>query len=633
MTTRRAAAAAVLVGLVCVLCAIAQQDVTYDEPSHLGWSRRLWDEGVTERQSSLLYNSKTPVTLLNVAAEKAAARVGFASERSHIVAARLPGLLWFALAAALSYALASRLAGEWAGAAAAAVVALDPNLVANAAVATVDVPFAAATLLVLLAVLRYEERPSAGGAVALGAALGLALAVKYTAFLLLPAGLLGVVAGGRKLRRLEALVGAVVAVAAGLLVIGVAYLGVGLFQPVGALTLRSPLMRGLVSWAPWLRLPLPGDFLTGFDIVLDQERTHDWNVILLGREHGHGVWYYFVVCWLLKTPLAMVLFVLAGLALAGRRLRSVAALFAAANLALFVGFLSFRLQAQLGYRLALMVPPVAIALSAAGWWLGASPRLRERALLATLVLSAAEALPYLGNTLAFTNALVLPKRDAFRYLAGANLDWGQNDEKVVGWLETGGPRPAALEPAQLRPGWNVLSVNSLAGISSPRRFRWAREHLEPQGHFRHTYVWFFLDGGTYSRFLADDRLLPEDTEGRCESEGAVALPAGEWASLPRSLSTWLVCVSGDSAFDLSLEGRRGSALVGQPDRHRRDWEQLRLGEPLVYRAGAGRRFLLVKPGGEVELRLTPGAVARLAAVIFEERTRDDGYRRRRRPAS
>jgi hypothetical protein len=100
--------------------------------------------------------------------------------------------------------------------------------------------------------------------------------------------------------------------------------------------------------------------------------------------------------------------------------------------------------------------------------------------------------------------------------------------------------------------------------------------------------------------------------------------------------TWLICVSGDAPFDLTLEGRRGSALVGQPDRARRDWEQLRFGQPLVYRAGGGRRSLLVRPGGDVELRFTPGAPGLLGAVRLEN---DDGLvegsarRRRRRPPS
>ncbi len=632
MASRRAAIAASLFGLACVLLAIVRQDVTYDEPSHLAWSRRLWDERATERQSSLLYNSKTPVTLLNIAAEKAAARAGLASERSHIVAARLPGLLWFALCAALTYGLARRLAGDWAAAAATAVVALDPNLVANASLATVDVPFAAATLLVLWAALRHADQPSLARAVVLGGALGLALSAKYTAVLLIPAVLIALVAGGRKLPPLRALLAASLAVVASGLLVGASYLGVGLLQPLGELSFRSALLRRVAGWAPDLPLPLPADFLTGFDILVDQDRTHPWNVILFGQEHGAGIWYYFLACWLVKTPLALVLFVLVGLALAGRRLRSAPALFVAGNAALLLGFLSFRLQAQLGYRLSLMVVPLAAVLCAAGWSLTASPRLRERALLAAVLLGGAEGLPYLGNTLAFTNALVLPKRDAFRYVAGSNLDWGQNDEKVAPWLDGNGMHPAVLEPAQLRPGWNVVSVNSLAGISSPRRFRWARERLEPQGHFRHTHVWFFLDGAAYARFLAEDRLLPEDRDGRCDRGEAVQLAAGEWASLPASLATWLVCVSGDAPFDLTLEGRRGSALVGQPDRHRRDWEQLRLGEPLVYRAGAGRRSLLVRPGGEVELRFTPGAPGRLAAVRVDG-SEGVGARRRRRPAS
>ena len=637
MTSRRAATAAVLFGLVCVLLAIVEQDVTYDEPAHLAWSRRLWDERVTERQSSLLYNSKTPVTMLNIAAEKMARRAGVASERGLITAARLPGLIWLLLTVALTFALARRLAGEWAAAAAASLVALDPNLAANASVATVDVPFAAATLLVLLAAIRHAEQPSPGRAVGLGAALGLAFAAKYTAVLLVPAVLVAMAAGARRTGFARALVAAAAAALATVACICAGYLGAGIFHSLGDLSLRSALVRRLAGWAPGLAVPLPADFVTGFDILLDQDRTHPWNVILLGREHGPGVWYYFLACWLLKTPLAVIGFVLAGLFLAGRRMRSAPVLFVAANAALFFVFLSFRLQAQIGYRLGLMVVPLVAALAAAGWSITRNPRLREGALLAVVVLGAAEALPYLGNSLAFTNALVLPKRDAFRYVAGSNLDWGQNDEKVSAWLEQSGMRPAALEPAQLRPGWNVVSVNSVAGISSPLRYRWARERLEPLGHFRHTHVWFFVDPAEYARFLQEDRLLPEDSEGRCDRGDAVALAAGEWATLPTSLATWLVCVSGDAPFDLTLEGRRGSALVGQPDRVRRDWEQLRLGQPLVYRAGAGRRSLLVRPGGEVELRFTPGASGRLAAVLIEEDNRlaagTLGRRRRRRPPS
>ena len=52
----------------------------------------------------------------------------------------------------------------------------------------------------------------------------------------------------------------------------------------------------------------------------------------------------------------------------------------------------------------------------------------------------AENVPYLGNHLAFTNAAVWPKREAFRLLTNANIDWGQNDEKIAGWLAGEGTR-------------------------------------------------------------------------------------------------------------------------------------------------------------------------------------------------
>lgn len=618
---RRLAAVAVLFGAFSVLASILVQGETYDEPWHLSWSRRLWDAGETERRSNLLYNSKAPISLVNVAAEKAAGALGVEGERGLLIAARLPGLAFFALVVWFTFVLGRRLAGEWVGFAAVTAVAMDPNLAANAAVATVDVPFAAATLLVLVTSLKHAGAPGWLGATVLGAALGLAFVTKYTGFLLVPVVLLAL-AWSLWRRPLATVIGHTLAAClAALVVIDLAYLGTGLFRRLDSMGLRSEPLRAAAAVLPGLRLPLPGDFLTGFDIVQHQERTHPWDVNLFGPGRGPGVFYYFAACWALKTPLALAAATLGGLARLGRRRPAPGVIAVAASFLFLLGVLSFRLQAQIGYRLALMVVPLGLVLAATGW-ADAPEQKRRRGLAVVMALTALESLPYLGNSLAFTNSLVLPKREAFRYLAGSNLDWGQNDARVDEWMRRASLAPSALEPAHLQPGDNVFSVNSLAGLSSPRRLRWARERLTPLEHFRHTHLRLFISPSEYERYLDEDRSLPVDTQAECGAPATLEFRGGEWTRLPDSNVSWLLCVDSPTRGDLSIEGRRGGALLGQAGLERRDWERLRPGETLGYRVGPQVRTLLVFAGGQLELRLALAEGTRVSGRVNATRWRE-----------
>ncbi|HET7746993.1 MAG TPA: glycosyltransferase family 39 protein, partial [Vicinamibacteria bacterium] len=146
------------------------QGWTYDEPIHLAWSERLLATGEWERESRERFNSKTPIVIPSVLAARASGAADVARTR---FAARLPTVAWLAALLGLVFAVGRERFGPAAGGLAAAACALDPNLVANASLVTVDVPFAAATLLLLWSAVRAFERPSAGRAVLAGAAFGL----------------------------------------------------------------------------------------------------------------------------------------------------------------------------------------------------------------------------------------------------------------------------------------------------------------------------------------------------------------------------------------------------------------------------------------------------------------------------
>jgi hypothetical protein len=66
---------AVAFGLGAALLSAWRASETPDEPVHLEWSRRLLLERVTERRSNEYFESKSPVSMLNVAARRLARRM------------------------------------------------------------------------------------------------------------------------------------------------------------------------------------------------------------------------------------------------------------------------------------------------------------------------------------------------------------------------------------------------------------------------------------------------------------------------------------------------------------------------------------------------------------------------------
>src|SRR5439155_10317039 len=106
------------------------------------------------------FNSKTPATVPNVLARQAARALGVRGAERLRFASRLPTVGLLALLLVTVFAIGRRFLGEGAACLATTACALDPNLIANSALATVDTAYALATVLTLGAVLRLAERVS-----------------------------------------------------------------------------------------------------------------------------------------------------------------------------------------------------------------------------------------------------------------------------------------------------------------------------------------------------------------------------------------------------------------------------------------------------------------------------------------
>jgi hypothetical protein len=589
------------------------------------------ETGETERVSVLHYNSKTPGTVPNAVARQAAKRwLGLREARLRFVS-RLPTVLFLALLLGAVYIIGRRFLGETAGCLATIACALDPNLIANSSLATVDTLYALATLLTVGAVLWTAERLSVPRAAAVGAALGLALVAKFSAILLVPCVAVfpwlipSVRARWRTWRMVPA---ALAATGVLLLVVGAAYR----FHTVGAelndLPWRSPLMLRIHSLVPHLRVPLPADFMSGFDL-LAVAVDKDYPVVLLGRHHPRGVWYYFVVLWLLKEPVALVAAQVFGVArtVAARALwRSPVLAWLALVLSLSLAYFSFFFATQVGFRFVLMCLPLVALIAAAGLApLAETPRGRRWVLAAALA-AFAENVPYLGNHLAFTNALVWPKREAFRLVSNANIDWGQNDDKIDGWLAERGLAGAVRDPVHVLPGDNVLGLNAAAGVGKFRQHLWLREHVAPRAQFGHTYLWFHIDPATYERMMEEDRhLRPSPRESRlCETATAGgAIAEGAPLDIPDVGRTEgrLLCLTAAAPADIALVAEAGSVVIGPAAERLRDQPQLSAGQQAWFRLSPGTSALaaFAASGLRGQWRIRGGPVSLATRAIAVER--------------
>jgi hypothetical protein len=593
---RAAALAAAVLALLGAAYAAWWQGWTYDEPVHLGWTERMLDTGVTERLSLRRYDSRTPGTLPNVLARKLARAAGVDGERALRLAARGPSVAWVAILLAAVYALARPAFGSAAALLAVCATALDPNVVAHGSLATVDAAYAASVAGVLACAAAYIRGPSTPRACAVGLLLGLALVAKYSALFLLP-GLAVVPLLVRERPPARAWAAhAAAGSAVAWLVVGSWYLFLEIGQPLGATAWRSEPMRALAAAAGGLPSPIPTAFLTGIDHSLADERG-EWGTVILGRRYPQGVWFYFALLWLLKTPLLVLAAQAAGLARAVRDLRGdPVARLVAWNLVLHLAYFSLVFRTQLGYRFVLMLIPLGYVLAAAGLARGGLSSRAKTLLGLAGLFAVAENLAYAGNPLAFTNAAVQPKRLAYRLVADSNIDWGQARERIEATLARRGAGHTNLEPLHLVPGHNTLGLNQVAGVFDFERHRWVRENLSPGGHFEHTYLWYDVSGPTFDRFLDETRTL------RTEAWTAAACPAetpvehyGPGERLP---------------FTTTTPPRAGDGLVVCAQTRRRADFGLRVGKGLVRfgRLGAdGRCAADTMIAGQVSwYRLEPG---------------------------
>jgi hypothetical protein len=368
--------------------------------------------------------------------------------------------------------------GAAGGAIAAGLAAFSAEVLGHGRLVTTDVALALFVFVAVAAFDRWLEtrrpRPLAVAALAAAAA----FAAKFSAPLLVPMLLaLAAVevarAAGPERRRV-----AVTSLGAVALVVGVSWAGLWAaygfrhdLSPDPAVRAResAPLESAagpvgrMAALAARSHL-VPEDYLRGLVFVAENSAAR--RSFLLGRLSDHGFRAYFLVSFLLKTPLPLLVLTAGALVLAARRPSRTAVFLWLPVLVYVLASLSRGLQ--IGHRHLLPVLPfLFLAAAQAGLALGKG-RAGRVALAVVLAWYAAGTLRVHPHYLAYFNEAAGGPSNGWRLLADSSLDWGQDLPGLAAWMRGQGLARIKLSYfGSAEPAAYGVAADLLPGTTSP----------------------------------------------------------------------------------------------------------------------------------------------------------------------
>ena len=254
-----------------------------------------------------------------------------------LLLARIPILAIGVLLAVFVRNWAAELWGPVAGVTALFLLVFDPHVIANAALATMDLGLTAFTFISMYYLWRWLRYGGRGDGLLAALTFGCALLSKYTALAFLPIVLAQCIvhertAGAGRAGRRSAALGRCLQVAAGAGIVVIAvYAAVFHWRPVLTpggehRSVRSALAKvpGLTSarqaqiigfaertWVPDVETYVKGAMFQRSHLIAGD------HIFVMGRVFPRGVWYYYPLALLIRTPIPILILVLLRLFLRG----------------------------------------------------------------------------------------------------------------------------------------------------------------------------------------------------------------------------------------------------------------------------------------------------------------------------
>ena len=385
-----------------------------------------------------------------------------------------------------------------------AVWVFQPTALAHGHLTDTDMGGAFGFALAIYMFARFLEQPGLKSAALSGAATGTALMLKFTTLLLGPIYIFMLAIAWKGLKIQIPLLLKITAAffLAGWAVILAVYFPQ--WAPAPPPSEAEEAVLNMPGWFLTLRPVLvPPGFFKGIAITLGHV-TGSLEAYLLGQWLPKGVWYYFPLALLLKSPVAFVALMISGLFIFLKRGRSAGLLERAAWLGTAV-YLATTMTSgvNIGVRHLLpTLPLISVGIGcAAARLVDRRARIAAAALLAWQALSVVFAYPLY---IQFFSEAVGGARNGYKYLIDSNFDWGQDakrlkaflDERQIGhiyldyfgtafsvdYLKIPNTRVTAETAKQIQNGTLVVSASQLMRPE----WSWLRESRQPIARVAYT---------------------------------------------------------------------------------------------------------------------------------------------------
>lgn len=409
-------------------------------------------------------------------------QIGIAEPGPVLIWARIVTLFYGLLLGMFVFYVAKRLFGINAGLFALLLYVFEPNIIAHSSLVTSDILVTGTIFIATYCFKRFLDNQSQLNMIVAGLTLGLALLSKFTAMLLIPIFIILEIIHLSKNNKTTHICYFASILIIALLVINVFYQFNGSLMRQSEYNINSQTLKSAISFAGDIPIPLPRQYLENLDFTLSHvSRGHD--AYLLGDYSGTGWWYYFIVAFLLKTPIPLIILIVLGTYLLYRKKTKFQNIdFIILPVLIILIAFSFFNKINIGLRYILPIYPFLIVLASPSVDLLREKRVKILMffLIAWYISSAVLITPH---NLAYFNEFISNPANSYKYLIDSNLDWGQGNNFVDTYIKSGNVTIIRSVECDYTPGRIGVYANELADLfgSNKKCHEWLR-NMTPVDH-------------------------------------------------------------------------------------------------------------------------------------------------------
>jgi hypothetical protein len=239
----------------------------------------------------------------------------------------------------------------------------------------------------------------------------------------------------------------------------------------------------------------PGIYLTGVDYQIFESQRHFYWMFFAGQRVSQGMWYFFPLSFLIKVPIPfLTLLIFTFIAFFIKKIKfGFFEFYLIASSFFFFIYFSFFNKLIIGFRYILMIFPLLFVivsqLTKIKFIKKSSYQIHRAVLLIIFGYFLWGTIKIHPHYLAYVNEFVGGPKNAYKYYADSNLDWGQNWRLLHQFKKTN-TGPWADDPKKPTAGKIIVSVNSY-NLFYYEDYQWLRQlNKEPADNIGYTWLIF-----------------------------------------------------------------------------------------------------------------------------------------------